>query len=141
MEKLEKVHAEWEDASGKEESPSSPENDSEPRSDDNPENDSEPRSDDNPENDTEDKEEEVDEQAEQPEEFHRRKQDQRTDEGYANDADKTFIADIEFMTRGLTGGLNNQKKTQSVGVPVTIASTPLKETTDLLADYRKLAGN
>lgn len=65
----------------------------------------------------------------------------RTDEGYANDADKAFIADIEFMTKGLSGGLNNNKKTQSVGAPVTIASTPLKETTDLLADYRKLAGN
>ena len=65
---------------------------------------------------------------------------QRTDEAYANDADKSFIADIEFMTKGLSGGLNGKKKSQSVGAPVTIASTPLKETTDLLQDWKKLAG-
>lgn len=68
------------------------------------------------------------------------KDEEKLDEAYANDADKAFIADMDFMQNVITGGLNRQKRTQSVGNPVTIAATPLKESTDLLSDYRKLSG-
>jgi hypothetical protein len=44
------------------------------------------------------------------------------------------------MTNVITGGLNRQKRNQSVGNPVTIASTPMKESADLLSDFRKLSG-
>jgi hypothetical protein len=62
------------------------------------------------------------------------------DEAYANDADATFESDIDFMQNVISGGLNGKKRTQSVGGPVTIASTPMKESTDLLKEWKKLAG-
>jgi hypothetical protein len=62
------------------------------------------------------------------------------EESLANGADDTFEADIDFMTKVITGGANGQKRNQSVGGPVTIASTPMRESTDLLHDWRKLSG-
>ena len=62
------------------------------------------------------------------------------EESLANGADDTFEADIDFMTNVITGGVNRQKRNQSVGGPMTIASTPMKESTDLLHDWRKLSG-
>ena len=62
------------------------------------------------------------------------------DEAYANDADDTFETDIAFMQEVITGGVNGKKRTQSVGNPVTIASTPMRESTDLLKDWKTLSG-
>ena len=62
------------------------------------------------------------------------------DEAYANGAEDTFETDIAFMQEVITGGVNGKKRTQSVGAPVTIASTPMRESTDLLKDWRTLSG-
>ena len=64
---------------------------------------------------------------------------------WANDAggnleNETFESDIDFMQNVISGGMNGRKRTQSVGNPVTIASTPMKESTDLLKDWVKLSG-
>ena len=62
------------------------------------------------------------------------------DEAYANGAEDTFESDIDFMQNVISGGVNGRKRTQSVGNPVTIASTPMRESTDLLKDWRTLSG-
>ena len=71
-------------------------------------------------------------------------------ESYANSADDTFEADIEFMTKVISGGLNKQKSTGQTTVPVVAGQksrmgvdglgSPMKESTDLLKDYLKLSG-
>jgi hypothetical protein len=71
-------------------------------------------------------------------------------ESYANSADDTFEADIDFMTKVITGGLNKQKSTGQTTVPVVAGQksrmgvdglgSPMKESNDLLKDYRKLSG-
>ena len=71
-------------------------------------------------------------------------------ESYANSADDTFEADIDFMTKVISGGLNKQKSTGQTTVPVIAGQknrmgadglgSPMKESTDLLKDYRKLSG-
>jgi hypothetical protein len=66
--------------------------------------------------------------------------DEELEESLANGDDDTFESDINFMTKVISGGLNGQKRTQSVGGPMTIASTPMRESTDLLHDWRKLSG-
>ena len=67
-------------------------------------------------------------------------EEEEVDEGLANGADDTFESDIDFMQNVISGGVNGQKKNQSVGNPVTVASTPMKESTDLLKDWVKLSG-
>ena len=66
--------------------------------------------------------------------------DEELEESLANGDDDTFESDINFMTKVISGGLNGQKRTQSVGGPMTIASTPMRESTDLLHDWKKLSG-
>ena len=71
-------------------------------------------------------------------------------ESYANSADDTFEADIEFMTNVISGGLNKQKSTGQTTIPVISGQknrmgadglgNPMKESTDLLKDYMKLSG-
>ena len=78
------------------------------------------------------------------------KKDKKVDESYANSADDTFEADIDFMTRIISGGLNKQKSTGQTTIPVISGQksrmgvdglgNPLKESTDLLKDYMKLSG-
>jgi len=78
------------------------------------------------------------------------KKDKKVDESYANSADDTFEADIGFMMNVISGGLNKQKSTGQTTVPVVAGQksrmgvdglgNPLKESTDLLRDYRKLSG-
>ena len=78
------------------------------------------------------------------------KKDKKVDESYANSADDTFEADIEFMTNVITGGLNKQKSTGQTTIPVIAGQknrmgadglgSPMKESTDLLKDFRKLSG-
>ena len=78
------------------------------------------------------------------------KKDKKVDESYANSADDTFEADIDFMTKVITGGLNRQKSTGQTTIPVIAGQrnrmgadglgSPMKESTDLLKDYMKLSG-
>ena len=78
------------------------------------------------------------------------KKDKKVDESYANSADDTFEADIGFMMNVISGGLNKQKSTGQTTIPVIAGQknrmgvdglgNPLKESTDLLKDYRKLSG-
>ena len=78
------------------------------------------------------------------------KKDKKVDESYANSADDTFEADIDFMTRIISGGLNKQKSTGQTTIPVISGQksrmgvdglgNPMKESTDLLKDYMKLSG-
>ena len=86
---------------------------------------------------------EEEEQDEEPEEEEEEEKEEVTE--WANDAggnveDETFESDIDFMQNVISGGLNGRKRTLSVGSPVTIASTPMKESTDLLKDWVKLSG-
>jgi hypothetical protein len=67
------------------------------------------------------------------------------DESYANGADDTFESDIDFMTKVISGGLNKQKSTGQTTIPVVSTQvnrlgSPMKESTDLLTDWRKLSG-
>ena len=67
------------------------------------------------------------------------------DESYANSADDTFESDIDFMTKVISGGLNKQKSTGQTTIPVVSTQmnrlgTPMKESTDLLTDWKKLSG-
>jgi hypothetical protein len=71
-------------------------------------------------------------------------------ESYANSADDTFEADIDFMTKVISGGLNKQKSTGQTTIPVIAGQKSrmgvdgseklMKESSDLLRDYRKLSG-
>ena len=76
----------------------------------------------------------------QPEE-----QEEELEEAYANGADDTFDADMDFMQNVISGGLNKRKVTGQSTIPVlaTQASrlgNPMKESTDLLSDWKKLSG-
>jgi L-serine deaminase len=67
------------------------------------------------------------------------------EESLANGADDTFESDIDFMTKVISGGLNKQKSTGQTTIPVVSTQvnrlgSPMKESTDLLHDWRKLSG-
>jgi hypothetical protein len=67
------------------------------------------------------------------------------DESYANGDDDTFETDIDFMTKVISGGLNKQKSTGQTTIPVVSTQvnrlgSPMRESTDLLTDWRKLSG-
>jgi hypothetical protein len=65
-------------------------------------------------------------------------------EEFANDADDTADQDLEFMTRTLSGGGGMGEKRSQATVPVvkivTAEGTLMKDSTDLLSDFRKLSG-
>jgi hypothetical protein len=77
---------------------------------------------------------------------------EKVDESYANSADDTFEADIDFMMNIISGGLNKRKQTGQTTIPV--VSTQLNRmvsqgTTDIneskmlnesVNDWKKLAG-
>lgn len=65
---------------------------------------------------------------------------EEVEEAYENGAEDTFEADIDFMQNVISGGMNGQKRNQSVGAPISVASTPVKEASDLLKDWKKLSG-
>ena len=117
-EKLEKVHDAWSEADGGET------DQDEPAADTGEEEPEEPATD--------------DAESEEPAEPEEEKEE--VDEALANGADDTFESDIDFMQNVISGGMNGRKRTQSVGSPVTIASTPMRESTDLLKDWRTLSG-
>jgi hypothetical protein len=67
------------------------------------------------------------------------------EESFANSADDTFEADMDFMTKVISGGLNKQKSTGQATIPVVASQmsrlgNPMSESTDLLSDWRKLSG-
>ena len=67
------------------------------------------------------------------------------EESMSNGADDTFEADINFMTKVISDGLNGQKSTGQTTIPVVSTQvnrlgSPMKESTDLLTDWRKLSG-
>jgi hypothetical protein len=67
------------------------------------------------------------------------------EESLANGADDTFESDIDFMTKVISGGLNKQKSTGQTTIPVVSTQVnrlgnPMRESTDLLHDWRKLSG-
>jgi hypothetical protein len=79
---------------------------------------------------------------------------EEVEESYANGADDTFEADIDFMTKVISGGLNDQKYTGQSTIPVVASQTsrlgnpsqtprlgnPMQESTNLLHDWKKLSG-
>jgi len=67
------------------------------------------------------------------------------EESLANGADDTFESDIDFMTKVISGGLNKQKSTGQTTIPVVSTQVnrlgnPMRESNDLLKDWRKLSG-
>jgi len=71
---------------------------------------------------------------------------EQVDESLANSADDTFEADINFMTKVISGGLNKQKATGQTTIPVVASQLNRMhshDTTDVnesVADWKKLAG-
>ena len=79
------------------------------------------------------------------------KKDKKVDESYANSADDTFEADIDFMTKVISGGLNGQKSTGQTTVPVISGQgkrtgidgkKDIKESmlNESVSDWKRLAG-
>lgn len=68
------------------------------------------------------------------------------EESFANSADDTFEADMDFMTKVISGGLNKQKSTGQTTVPVIpgqkdrMGVDGMKESADSILDWKKLAG-
>jgi len=72
-------------------------------------------------------------------------EEEKVEESYANGDDDTFESDIDFMTNVISGGLNKRKSTGQSTIPVVSTQvnrlgSPMKESTDLLTDWRKLSG-
>jgi hypothetical protein len=77
---------------------------------------------------------------------------EKVDESYANSADDTFEADIDFMMNIISGGLNKRKSTGQTTIPVVASQlnrTVSPKTTDIteskmlnesVSDWKKLAG-
>jgi hypothetical protein len=80
----------------------------------------------------------------------KKKIDEWANEAGKNGTDAAFEADIDFMTKIISGGLNKQKSTGQTTTPVMAGQSsrmgvdglgsPMKESTDLLKDYLKLSG-
>jgi len=80
----------------------------------------------------------------------KKKIDEWANEAGKNGTDAAFEADIDYMTKIISGGLNKQKSTGQTTIPVTNGQksrmgvdglgSPMKESTDLLKDYLKLSG-
>ena len=73
------------------------------------------------------------------------KEEDGLEESFANSADDTFEADMDFMTKVISGGLNKQKSTGQSTTPVVASQmsrlgNPMSESNDLLSDWRKLSG-
>ena len=65
------------------------------------------------------------------------------EESYANAADDDFEADINFMTKVISGGLNKQKSTGQTTIPVISGQSDrmgYSTTNESITDWKKLAG-
>ena len=69
-------------------------------------------------------------------------EEEQVDESLANGADDTFEADIHFMTKAISGGLNKQKATGQTTIPVIAGQTDRMgyNTNESVQDWKKLAG-
>jgi hypothetical protein len=70
-------------------------------------------------------------------------EEEELEESYANAADDDFEADINFMTKVISGGLNKQKSTGQTTIPVISGQTDrmgYSTTNESLSDWKKLAG-
>ena len=63
----------------------------------------------------------------------------KVEESLANSEDDAYNADMDFMMRTISGGLNKQKSTGQTTVPV-VASQQQRVSENSLADWKKLAG-
>ena len=74
------------------------------------------------------------------------KQHDGIDESLANGADDTFEADIDFMTKVISDGLNGEKSTGQTTIPVIpgqksrMGADGMNEGADSVLDWKKLAG-
>ena len=72
-------------------------------------------------------------------------EEETVEESYANSDDDKYQADMDFMTNVISGGLNKQKSTGQSTVPVVATQAsrlgnPMQESTNLLHDWKSLAG-
>jgi hypothetical protein len=72
-------------------------------------------------------------------------EEEQVEESFANGDDDTFESDIDFMTNVISGGLNKRKATGQTTIPVVSTQVnrlgnPMRESTDLLHDWKKLSG-
>jgi hypothetical protein len=70
-------------------------------------------------------------------------EEEELEESYANAADDDFEADINFMTKVISGGLNKQKSTGQTTIPVIAGQTDrmgYSTTNESITDWKKLAG-
>jgi hypothetical protein len=70
-------------------------------------------------------------------------EEEELEESYANAADDDFEADINFMTKVISGGLNKQKSTGQTTIPVIAGQTDrmgYSTTNESINDWKKLAG-
>ena len=71
---------------------------------------------------------------------------EQVEESYANGADDTFEADIAYMTKVISGGLNKEKSTGQTTIPVVAGQgmrtgvTESKQLNESVNDWKKLAG-
>jgi hypothetical protein len=70
-------------------------------------------------------------------------EEEELEESFANAADDDFEADINFMTKVISGGLNKQKSTGQTTIPVISGQTDrmgYSTTNESITDWKKLAG-
>jgi hypothetical protein len=70
-------------------------------------------------------------------------EEEELEESFANAADDDFEADIDFMTKVISGGLNKQKSTGQTTIPVISGQTDrmgYSTTNESITDWKKLAG-
>jgi len=70
-------------------------------------------------------------------------EEEELEESFANAADDDFEADIDFMTKVISGGLNKQKSTGQTTIPVIAGQTDrmgYSTTNESINDWKKLAG-
>jgi hypothetical protein len=70
-------------------------------------------------------------------------EEEELEESFANAADDDFEADINFMTKVISGGLNKQKSTGQTTIPVIAGQTDrmgYSTTNESITDWKKLAG-
>lgn len=86
-------------------------------------------------------------QSDVPDDIQEEKNDVPDDiqETYANGTDDTFEADINFITKAISGGLNKQKETGQTTAPVVASQgnrlgSSMSESNDLLKDWKTLSG-
>lgn len=83
-----------------------------------------------------------DEESDEENEDEEDKEDKDLEESYANSDDDKFQADIDFMTKIISGGLNKQKSTGQTTTPVIAGQSDRMgyNVQESVSDWKKLAG-